>query len=137
MKHPVNILIIAGFILVTIFTCTSCKKESGTPVPAGQQRVQIRLSDDPIPFNSVFVDIQRVEVQVIPDSCLNRYGDDDDHDGEDDRDHDQDSRCSVWDTLNIHPGIYDLLHLANGTDTILATGFTVAGRIAKIRLTLG
>ena len=137
MKLSVCLPVITGIILFTFIIYTSCKKEAGIAVPAGQQRVQIRLSDDPIPFSAVFVDIQRVEVQVIPDSCLNKYHDDDDHDGDDDHDHDHDSRCSVWDTLDIHAGVYDLLHLANGTDTILATGLTVAGKITKIRLTFG
>lgn len=136
MKHFISLLM-TGLIFFTCVFYTSCKKEAGTSIPAGQQRVQIRLSDDPIPFSSVFVDIQMVEVQVIPDTCLNRYHDDDDHNGDDDHDHNHDSRCSVWDTLSIHPGVYDLLHLANGTDTILASGLTVAGKITKIRLTLG
>lgn len=137
MKHPVSPLTIAGFIVASTLVYTSCRKESGTSVPAGQQRVQIRLSDNPIPYTAVLVDIQRVEVQVIPDSCLNRYDDDNDRNGDDDHDHNHDSRCSAWDTLNIRPGVYNLLHLANGTDTILAAGFTVAGKITKIRLTLG
>src|SRR6266404_9542379 len=117
--------------LIFIFTViyTSCRKEVSTSVHKGQQRVQIRLSDDPVNFNAVFVDIQNVQVQVIPDSCRNHSGDDDNHDGDDDNhsdgdddhdDGDRDSRCSVWDTLNIRPGIYNLLNLSNGVDTILA-----------------
>jgi hypothetical protein len=39
--------------------------------------------------------------------------------------------------LNIRSGIYNLLNLSNGADTLLATGFTVTGKIKKIRLTLG
>ena len=137
MKHPVSLLALAGFIVATTLVYTSCRKESSTSVPGGQQRVQIRLSDNPIPYAAVYVDIQRVEVQVIPDTCLNKYDDDNDQNGDDDHDHNHDSHCSAWDTLDIHPGVYNLLHLANGTDTILASGFTVSGKITKIRLTLG
>lgn len=152
MKHLANLLIIAASIFVTSLVYTSCQKEANINVPAGQQHVQIRLSDNPIPFSAVNVDIQMVEIQIIPDSCRSRsreddgdddhQGDNDDQGDDDDHDHDggcagPDSRCAVWDTLNIHPGIYNLLHLANGTDTILASGLTVAGTIAKIRLTLG
>src|SRR4030095_7672534 len=161
MKHLCNLLFASILIFFFILIYTSCQKEVSNSVPDRQQHVQIRLSDDPIPFSAVNVDIQVVEVQVIPDSCRTRlgddedhdgddddqgdddhHGDDDDHDGDDDHDHDSgcsdhDSRCAVWDTLNIHPGIYNLLRLANGTDTILASGFTVAGKISKIRLTLG
>lgn len=139
MKHFRNL--IAAFTLISIFLIiyTSCSKEvnSSASIPQGQQRVSIRLSDNPVNFGAVNVDIQSVEVQVIPDSCLNHFHDDMDHDGNDDHDHNHASRCSTWDTLNINPGVYNLLDLANGTDTILANGLTVSGKITKIRLTLG
>ncbi len=136
------ILLLFTMILIALFY--SCQKEITKNIPAGQQRVQIRLSDDPVHFDAVYVDIRRVEVLVVADSC--RRGDSDneeddrddscyhDHDG--DRDH-EDFQCAVWDTLDIRAGIYNLLDLSNGADTILASGFTVAGRIKKIRLTLG
>ncbi len=132
-------------LLLTLFLVFSCQKEKDTSqkIPEGQQRVRIRLSDNPVSFDAVNVDIQRVEVLVVPDSCRkNGRGDDDDndrschhdHDGDRDRDHND---CGVWDTLDISPGVYNLLDLSNGTDTLLATGFTIAGKITKIRLTLG
>jgi len=134
----VNLLL---FIILFVF---SCKKEDGfnESIPEGQQRVRIRLSDNPVSFDAVNVDILRVEVLVLPDSC--RGGDDDD-DGpggggchyDNDHDDDGDRHCAVWDTLDIRPGIYNLLDLSNGADTLLASGFTVEGRIKKIRLTLG
>ncbi len=134
---------VLAFLLLTsaIFFLTACQKEAGssTQVPDGQQRVQIRLSDNPVNFDAVNVDIQRVEVLVVPDSCGGRYDDgnggrcDYDHDG----DHHSNEGCAVWDTLDIRTGVYDLLHLANGNDTLLASGLTVAGRIKQIRLTLG
>ena len=110
---------------------------NSTSIPQGQQRISIRLSDNPVNFDAVNVDIQSVAVQVIPDSCLGHHHDDNDDDGCDDRDHDRDALCTVWDTLDINPGVYNLLDLANGADTILANGFTVQGKITKIRLTLG
>jgi hypothetical protein len=155
MKHLANLLIIGGLLFFSSLVYSSCQKElnNSNSASAGQQHVQIRLSDNPIPFSAVNVNIQMVEVQLIPDSCRSRsdedddgdddhQGDNDDQGDDDDHDHDggcsdHDSRCAVWDTLNIHPGVYNLLHLANGTDTILASGFTVAGKINKIRLTLG
>jgi hypothetical protein len=137
MKRIRKLVFVLCVIFVFLFVYTSCRKEVNNSIPQGQQRVSINLTDDPINFNAVNVDIQTVEVQVIPDSCLGRYGDDENHDGDDDHESDHDSRCSVWDTLNIHPGVYNLLHLSNGVDTILANGFTVSGKITKIRLTLG
>lgn len=139
-----------GGLLTALFTICllfSCQKETAdNNIPEGRQRVRIRLSDNPVNFDAVNVEILRVEVLVAPDSCRNRSGEDDDDDGrgddrgchyDSDRDHDDDYRCLVWDTLDIRPGVYNLLDLTNGADTLLATGFTVAGKIKKLRLTLG
>lgn len=133
-----------AFLLLAIITTTfSCQKEKGInqQIPEGQQRISIRLSDNPVSFDAVNVDIQGVEVMVVPDSCRKNNSDDDDDDrnchydrrGDRGRDHD----CAVWDTLDIRPGVYNLLDLSNGVDTLLATGLTIAGKIKKIRLTLG
>jgi Domain of unknown function (DUF4382) len=82
----------------------------------------------------VLVDIQYVEVKVDT-SHGTPHHDDDDHDGDNDH-HDHDS-FGQWDTLGVTPGIYDLLRLRNGVDTLLATGLIAQGRITKIRFTLG
>jgi len=134
---PVSVTAIVIFLVYS-----SCSKDKSLSIPEGKQRVSIRLTDDPVlHFQEVNVDIQMVEVKVVPDSCMSRYGDHDDDDddgncGRDD-DHDRYEHCAVWDTLDINPGIYNLLDLANGADTLLASGFTIQGRITKIRLTLG
>jgi hypothetical protein len=137
---------IALLLLALITSTFSCRKEkdANTAVPEGQQRVSIRLSDGPVSFDAVNVDIQRVEVFVVPDSCQrNSNGSNDDdndrschHDHHGDRDRDNNG-CGSWDTLDIRTGVYNLLDLSNGADTLLATGFTVAGKVKKIRLTLG
>ncbi len=140
--------LVKGFVLlITVVLITfACQKEKDLNgnIPEGQQRVRIRLSDNPVSFDAVNVDIQRVEILVKPDSCRGRDDDDDDDDDghhgghhDDDGDDDDDDNCSVWDTLEIRPGIYNLLDLTNGADTLLATGYTIAGKIKKIRLTLG
>lgn len=136
----------AGLIslLLILFAMFSCQKEKDVnqTIPEGQQRVRIRLSDNPVSFDAVNVDIQRVEVLVVPDTCRKNGNDDDDydrncrHDRDGDRDRDRND-CAVWDTLDITAGVYNLLDLSNGADTLLATGFTIAGKIKKIRLTLG
>ena len=145
-KAGISVAIILIFLSVAL--TWSCQKEKGmsTGVPSGQQRVQIRLSDGPVNFDAVNVDIQRVEVLVLPDSCHeggHNSGDDHEngdsscyHDHDGDGDHHQYS-CAVWDTLDIRPGVYNLLNLSNGTDTLLASGLTVAGQIRQIRLILG
>jgi hypothetical protein len=119
--------------MIPVVIFYSCKKEkSDSSIPEGQQRVRIRLSDNPVNFDAVYVDIQKVIVQVIPDSCRGRG----DRNGNDCFDDDE-IRCSVWDTLDIRPGVYNLLDLSNGADTLLATGLTLNGRINKIKLVLG
>lgn len=130
--------------LFVLFITNSCQKETGLqPVPEGQQRVRIMLSDNPVNFDAVNVDIQTVEVLILPDSCRRNRDDDDDDDGRgchyDHHGHRNNYgyTCSIWDTLNIRSGVYNLLDLSNGTDTLLATGLTVEGKIKKIRLTLG
>lgn len=132
-----------GLLLLTILTIFSCQKErdsNNNEIPEGQQRVRIRLSDNPVNFDAVNVDIQRVEVLIIPDSC--RGGRDDDGprnhcDYDNDGNNGNYGDCAVWDTLDIRAGVYNLLDLSNGVDTLLANGFTVEGKIKKIRLTLG
>jgi hypothetical protein len=133
-----------GLALLSVFVIFSCQKEKDldkTKIPEGQQRVSIRLSDNPVSFDAVNVDIQRVEVLVIPDSCNPGRNDNDNDWGRCDYDRDGDhhdfGRCAVWDTLDIRAGIYNLLDLSNGVDTLLANGFTIAGQIKRIRLTLG
>lgn len=140
MKHLRRLAIAIGFVALAAIVIISCRKEnSESVIPEGQQRVRIRLSDNPVPYQAVNVDIQQVIVQVIPDSCLgssNGNGDRDHH-HHDECYNDNEYRCSVWDTLNIRPGVYNLLNLANGTDTLLASGLTLQGRINKIKLVLG
>jgi hypothetical protein len=123
-----------SIMVVTVLAIVSCKKENSgqASIPQGQQRVSIRLSDNPVNYDAVYVDIQQVLVQVIPDSCRGRG----DRNGNDCYDDDE-YRCSVWDTLAIRPGVYNLLTLSNGVDTLLGTGLTIEGRINKIRLVLG
>ncbi|MDP4263144.1 MAG: DUF4382 domain-containing protein [Bacteroidota bacterium] len=134
MKHLRRLCLVLGIISIPILIFISCQKQKSdeAAIPAGQQRVKIRLSDNPVNYQAVYVDIQQVLVQVIPDSCRGR-GDANHNDCFDDDEY----RCSIWDTLNIRPGVYNLLDLSNGTDTLLASGFTLNGRINKIKLVLG
>jgi len=134
MKHLRRICLALGILAIPIAILISCKKEKSdaTAIPEGQQRVKIRLSDNPVNYDAVYVDIQQVVVQIIPDSCRGR-GDHNNNDCYDDDEY----RCSVWDTLDIRPGVYNLLDLSNGADTLLAAGLTLEGRINKIKLVLG
>jgi len=115
----------------------SCQKEANlNAVPEGKAKLSIYLTDGPLDFQHVWVDIQSIAVKI--DTC--RRNGDDDHDNGPGCDNDHDSlsgSCDYWDTLAINPGVYDLLTLRNGVDTLLASGFVLNGKIERIKFTLG
>ncbi|HSC38290.1 MAG TPA: DUF4382 domain-containing protein, partial [Chitinophagaceae bacterium] len=96
--------------LVSISLFTACSKNSKN---SDQAQIQVSLVDNPAPgVKEVWVDIRQVEVIV------------------------NDSSHPV--VLNaIHPGIYNLLELTNGKDTLLADASIPAGTISQVRLILG
>ena len=130
--------ITAVFIAAALFL-SACQKDAATTqnlVPAGKQNVSIYMNDDPANYYKVLVDIQQVEVKIDTGSYSH---DDDFYEADDDNDDDNNGhdRYGQWDTLNVKPGVYDLLQLRNGVDTLIASGFPLAGKIGKIRITLG
>lgn len=138
MKMGGKLFVLPLLLVAMVLFFNACQKEisaDGNTIPAGKTRLSVYLTDGPFDFQQVLVDIQRIEVKV--DTC--RRQDDDDHDGPGcDDDHDSlSSRCEIWDTLDINPGVYDLLTLRNGTDTLLASGFILNGKIERIKITLG
>ena len=87
---------------------TSCKEDN-----EGTARLQVRLTDAPGDYQAVHVDIKGIEINS--------------GDGE-----------TGWVGLkHVHPGVYNLLKLTGGLDTLLATEELPAGRISQIRLILG
>jgi hypothetical protein len=92
-----------------------CKKNNG--IPAGKQKVSIYLTNNPVNFQAVNIDIQKVEVKVEAYSAgVER---------------------EFWETLNTRPGIYNILNFRNGIDALLASGFVTNGEQKKLRITLG
>jgi len=80
----------------------------------GQANLQVSLTDDPGNFDAVYIDVQ--------DIMVNLTGDPD----------------NGWQSLpGVRKGIYDLLSLAGGHDTLLADGPIPAGRVYQLRLILG
>ncbi|MBI3137621.1 MAG: DUF4382 domain-containing protein [Sphingobacteriales bacterium] len=114
----------------------SCQKEANLDaIPEGKARLSVYLTDGPLDFQHVWIDIQSIAVKV--DTCRRNHDADVDGPGCDD-DHDSlSSHCEYWDTLSINPGVYDLLALRNGVDTLLASGFIINGKIERIKFTLG
>jgi Domain of unknown function (DUF4382) len=139
MKTWGKFLLFPVFIVSMVLFYYGCQKEvssdGGSNAPAGKMKLSVFLTDGPLDFQKVLVDIQRIEVKI--DTCHRNH--DDDHDGHGcDDDHDSlNSHCEIWDTLNIRAGVYDLLTLRNGVDTLLASGFVLNGKIQRIKITLG
>jgi hypothetical protein len=134
-RKPVLASAIASLCL--IFFISACKKEvSSSNSNTNAKKLSVYLTDDPCNFDSVFIDIRTVEVKIDTSSHM-----DDDHYGDADDDHDDDhlgrDQYGKWDTLSIRPGMYNVMALRNGIDTLLGTANLPKGRIRKIRLTLG
>ncbi|MBN8854123.1 MAG: hypothetical protein BGO55_07000 [Sphingobacteriales bacterium 50-39] len=124
--------------LFFIFSCNKNNSGSNPNIPPGKSQVSIYMMDDPIQYTKVLIDIRQVAVLV--DTGAKQV--DSDHDDQWDDDYCGEHRTRenssvIWDTLNITPGVYDLLKLRNGTDTLLANGLIPSGKILKVRITLG
>jgi hypothetical protein len=77
-------------------------------------RLEVWLTDEPGDYDEVNVDIQ--DVQVHSEA------------GE---------QTSGWISLNVNNGVYNLLELTNGLDTLLGSAQLPVGKISQIRLVLG
>jgi len=76
----------------------------------GNAKVRVMLTDAPGVYDAVYVDIQRIEFNVH----------------------------NEWHTLNpVVPGVYNLMELSNGIDTLMGDILLPAGQISQIRLILG
>lgn len=96
-------------IAVILFAVQSCQKNAGK---YDKPRVQIRLTDAPDPnVKEVWVDIREVWLKMGDSSETKLTG--------------------------AYPGVYNLLELTNGKDTLLADAEIPAGTISQIRLVLG
>ena len=111
MNKLATIIALAFFILSGM----ACKKGNMIPGKSGSSTVSIYLTDDPSPvFDNLFIDIQKVEVKAEDDSEAENEHEHEAEHNENDR---NGSTDGGWITLNIHPGIYDLLKFRNGLDT--------------------
>jgi hypothetical protein len=88
-------------VLIISTAIIACQKNASVSNSANQQhQARIFLTDHPTPiFDSVFIDIQKLEVKV-EDETMGNEG---------------------WITLNIRPGIYNILNFRNGLDTLFGS----------------
>ncbi len=98
------------FTAIVVFI--SCSKDSSNNPTS---TLQIRLTDAPTAFDEVNVEIKEVNVKFSDDSLSN--------DG--------------WVKLATTSGIYNLLGLQNGVDTLIASSPLPQGEVKEIRLVLG
>ena len=77
-------------------------------------RLQVWLTDAPGDYQEVSIDIQGVEIHTSANETE-----------------------KGWQSLNVNQGVYDLLKLTNGLDTLLGELVLPAGKISQIRLKLG
>lgn len=136
-----------GFLLLGVIatslivaSCTKNDQSSSSDVPANKQNVSLYMTDGAGFFDNVFIDIR--SVQALVDTCDKSDSSDDDHGGDNGNGHGWDdntggSSCAVWEDLDVKAGVYDLLTLRNGVDTLMAQGNISTGSVKKIRITLG
>lgn len=141
MKTVTKWLAIGGILTAPLifFACSKNNSSGSNPnIPAGKSQVAIYMMDDPIQFTKVLIDIRQVVVEI--DTAVKQS--DADHDDQWDDNycgwhHSAQDKSVIWDTLSITPGVYDLLQLRNGADTLLASGQFPSGKILKVKITLG
>jgi hypothetical protein len=75
-------------------------------------KLNIRLTDAPAAYEAVNIDLKEVHVNFRNDS-------------------------TGWEILPTYAGVYDLLKLQNGIDTLIATTTIPSGVLQEIRLVLG
>ncbi|MES2774821.1 MAG: DUF4382 domain-containing protein [Bacteroidota bacterium] len=99
-----------GLFLVASIAFVACKKDSAD---AENSNLRIRMTDAPLDVDAVNIDLQSVVVKF-------------------------DKEDSDWLPLTTLPGIYNLLALQNGVDTLIAHGvFPVVRFVKEIRLIVG
>lgn len=125
--------------ILLFFACNKSNSSTSNPnIPKGQSQVSLYMMDGPIAFTKVLIDIRQVTVEIDTASKQNDADHDDEWDDNYCGEHrDQSNSSVIWDTLKITPGVYNLLDLRNGTDTLLSSSLITTGKILKIRITLG
>jgi Domain of unknown function (DUF4382) len=141
MKTATTWLLTASGVtaILLFFACSKNSSSNSNPnIPKGQSQVSLYMMDGPIDFDSVLIDIRQVVVEVDTGTTQNAADQPNQWDaGYCGFGRSASNKSVIWDTLSITPGIYNLLALRNGTDTLLASGLYPTGKILKIQITLG
>src|SRR5215203_103241 len=113
MKRKFNV--ITALLIVTSIAFFACSKENSE---SGNASFKVLLTDNPALYDSVNIDIREVRISFNDDTSGTNPG---------------------WMTMNTNAGVYNLLALQNGVDTLLATtnAPTPSNTLKQIRLVLG
>ncbi len=103
-----NISIFSVLAVLVVLIIACQKNNNGDNLT----NLKIRLTDNPFNATEVNVDIREVRINLRDDS-------------------------TGWTNLNTNAGIYNLLALQNGVDTLLATGTVPTGTLKEVRFILG
>lgn len=111
MKHIAikSTLLVAAIAAVVFISCS----KNGTA--EGSSTLHVRLTDGPTNLAEVNVDIREVRVKFSDDT----------------------SNVNGWVTMPTNAGVYNLLGLQNGVDTLLATAPLPKDVVKEIRFVLG
>jgi hypothetical protein len=97
-------------VALPLLFCIACGKDAAT-----NATLELRMTDGPGSFEAVLIDVQGAEIHVNKDTASG----------------------SGWQPLTVKKGIYDVLKLNNGIDTILGSTALPLGDVSEIRLILG
>jgi hypothetical protein len=98
------------FALMLGFAACNKSDDSNSGGNSGNAQIGVRLTDGPADYDAIWLDVQRVEIITdLGTTSLNA----------------------------VRPGLYDLLSLRNGIDTLLVSGPVPAATVSQIRLILG
>jgi hypothetical protein len=109
MKTNRKYAIALAMVVICAAVFNACKKDAPAP-PTSTAQFNMRMTDSPGSYQEVNVEILGADVH---------------------------SDVTGWTSLRINAGIYNLLTLCNGRDTLLASGLVGVGNVSQIRLTLG
>lgn len=107
MKKIAFLFSVLAVVVAIVFI--ACSKDDNNK----STMLKVRLTDNPVLADEVNVDIQQVQVKFSEDSI------------------------NGWANLNTHAGVYNLLGLQNGVDTLLAVGTIPTNTVKEIRFVLG
>ncbi len=110
-KRFINTLILSAALILGLTACTNDELSSD------RATLVVKLTDAPADYEEVLIDVQDLQIHAILNGGENSE--------------------ESWMSLPVNKGIYNLLDLRNGLDTLLATVELPAGNISQMRLVLG